>query len=86
MNPKCLHRFKTSEQDHAPASAPEVTTESVMASFNLKRERNPDFDAEAIAAAIAVDKRKAIIRREQRHCCQSRQQRKNRYLHLFQSL
>lgn len=43
-----------------------VTTESVMKSLNLKKGRTSKFDAEALAAAIAVDGRRAQIKREQR--------------------
>lgn len=65
LNPACRFRFVTREQQNTPNTI-EVTTESVMADFNLKKGRAPNFDAEAVAAAIAVEKRKAAIRREQK--------------------
>lgn len=65
LNPSCLHRFTTRESTGNTAPA-DITTESVMASLNLKKRRGSQFDVEAIAAAIAVDKRKAALRRAQR--------------------
>lgn len=65
LNPSCQFRFITREQA-SESSAATITTESVMSAMNLKRGRNSSFDAEAVAAAIAVDKRRAQMRREQR--------------------
>jgi transcriptional regulator NrdR family protein len=67
LNPSCGHRFKTKEkiEGYAPK---QITTEGVMQSLNLSKERKgkTGFDAEAVAAAIAVDRRRAQLRREQK--------------------
>jgi transcriptional regulator NrdR family protein len=67
LNPQCSHRFTTREKMEG-FEPKQITTEGVMQQFNLSKERKSKagFDAEAVAAAIAVDRRRAQIRREQK--------------------
>lgn len=64
LSPACQRRFKTREASMSFEDA--VTTESVMKTLKLEKRPGSRFDAEAIAAALAVDKRRAQIKREQR--------------------
>jgi len=66
LNPSCQKRFKTTEHS-GPIMKKEITTEDVMASLNLKKSRKTaGFDPEAVAAALAVDRRRAMIRDRER--------------------
>lgn len=48
-------------------TAPDViTTEGVMKTLKIEKRTGSRYDGEALAAAVAVDKRRAQIKREQR--------------------
>jgi transcriptional regulator NrdR family protein len=62
LNPRCQHRFTTAEV--AAERAREMAEGEALA--RLRKAKVTGFDAEAIAAALAVDRRKEQIRQRQR--------------------
>lgn len=67
LSPKCGYRFTSHEQ--LPGERPPVTPTSsdILETLSTrKRVLGSGFDPEAIAAAIAVDRRRAQIKRQQK--------------------
>ena len=67
LAPACMHRFTTTETNNTSAAIPERSEDEIRARLLSKEFKGTGkYDNEALAAAIAVDKRRAHIRRQQR--------------------